>query len=68
MIVGWSTAVIFEVLRRAMMRDPDTGALNTSAQLWLNLQNSYDLAMAAREIGKQVEKIKPVVDVKAHAA
>ena len=43
-------------------------ALNTSAQLWLNLQNSYDLAMAARDIGKQVEKIKPVLDVEAHAA
>jgi addiction module HigA family antidote len=43
-------------------------ALNTSAQLWLNLQNSYDLATAEREIGKQVEKIKPVVDVEADAA
>jgi addiction module HigA family antidote len=43
-------------------------ALNTSAQLWLNLQNSYDLATAEREIGKQVEKIKPVVVVKADAA
>lgn len=40
-------------------------ALNTSAQLWLNLQNSYDLAMAEREIGKQVEKIKPVADADA---
>jgi len=43
-------------------------ALNTSAQLWLNLQNSYDLAMAERAVGKQVEKIKPVVDVEADAA
>jgi addiction module HigA family antidote len=40
-------------------------ALNTSAQLWLNLQNQYDLAVAAREIGKQVDKIVPVVE---HAA
>lgn len=36
-------------------------ALNTSAQLWMNLQNRYDLEMAAREVGKQLEKIEPVV-------
>jgi addiction module HigA family antidote len=38
-------------------------ALNTSAQLWLNLQNSYDLAMAARDIGKQIDKIKPLPEL-----
>ena len=38
-------------------------ALNTSAQLWLNLQNSYDLAIATREIGKQVDKIKPLPEL-----
>jgi addiction module HigA family antidote len=44
-------------------------ALNTSAQLWLNLQNSYDLEIATRDIGKQVEKIEPVPELKAaHAA
>jgi hypothetical protein len=26
LLFGWSTAVIFEVLRRTMMHDPDTGA------------------------------------------
>lgn len=44
-------------------------ALNTSAQLWLNLQNSYDLSMASREVGKQVEKIEPLPELEAaHAA
>jgi addiction module HigA family antidote len=34
--------------------------LGTSPQLWLNLQNDYDLQMARREIGKKLEKIEPV--------
>jgi len=40
-------------------------ALGTSPHLWLNLQNDYDLQMARRDIGKIIEKIKPV---KAHEA
>jgi addiction module HigA family antidote len=40
-------------------------ALNTSAQLWMNLQNRYDLETVTQEVGKQIEKIEPVV---AHAA
>ena len=40
-------------------------ALGTSPQLWLNLQNDYDLQIAKRDIGKIIEKIKPV---KAHEA
>jgi addiction module HigA family antidote len=43
-------------------------ALKTSAQLWLNLQNSYDVQMAEREIGKALDKIKPVVGDAAYAA
>lgn len=35
-------------------------ALGTSPQLWLNLQNDYDLQIAQREIGKKLEKIEPV--------
>jgi len=35
-------------------------ALGTSPQLWLNLQNDYDLQIARREIGKKLEKIEPV--------
>src|SRR5262245_946592 len=40
-------------------------ALGTSPQLWLNLQNDYDLQMARRDIGKIIQKIKPV---RAHEA
>jgi addiction module HigA family antidote len=32
-------------------------ALGTSAQLWLNLQNRYDMQMAEQAIGKQLAKI-----------
>ena len=36
-------------------------ALGTSAQLWMNLQNHYDVEVAKREIGKKLEKIEPIV-------
>jgi addiction module HigA family antidote len=39
--------------------------LGTSAQLWMNLQNRYDVEIARREIGKQLDKIEPII---AHAA
>jgi addiction module HigA family antidote len=32
-------------------------ALGTSAQLWLNLQNRYDLETAARAAGKELTRI-----------
>ena len=35
-------------------------ALNTSPQLWLNLQSDYDIQIAKHEIGKKLEKIEPV--------
>src|ERR1700761_2153994 len=35
-------------------------ALGTSAQLWLNLQNDYDMRTAKNRIGKELEKISPV--------
>jgi len=35
-------------------------ALGTSPKLWLNLQNDYDLQIAQRAIGKELEKIEPV--------
>lgn len=36
-------------------------ALNTSAQLWLNLQNTYDLEIAKQgKVGRQIEEIEPV--------
>ena len=40
-------------------------ALGTSAQLWMNLQNRYDVEVAKREIGKKLNKIEPII---AHAA
>lgn len=36
-------------------------ALGTSAQLWFNLQNRYDLETAERAIGKELAKIKRVI-------
>jgi antitoxin HigA-1 len=35
-------------------------ALGTSAQLWLNLQNEFDMRTAKSQIGKALEKITPV--------
>jgi addiction module HigA family antidote len=36
-------------------------AFGTTTALWLNLQNDYDVQMAEREIGKDLEKIEPVI-------
>jgi addiction module HigA family antidote len=35
-------------------------ALGTSAQLWLNLQNEFDMRTAKKQIAKDLEKITPV--------
>jgi antitoxin HigA-1 len=35
-------------------------ALGTSAQLWLNLQNDFDMRLARSHIGKELDKIVPV--------
>jgi antitoxin HigA-1 len=35
-------------------------ALGTSAQLWLNLQNRYDVETAERAIGKELARIERV--------
>jgi antitoxin HigA-1 len=40
-------------------------ALGTSAQLWLNLQNAYDIRVAEKEIGKDLAKITQVEGVAA---
>ncbi|MCC8943211.1 HigA family addiction module antidote protein [Bradyrhizobium sp. Arg68] len=37
-------------------------ALNTSAQLWLNLQNAYDVRVAEASLAGVLSKIKPVVE------
>ena len=36
-------------------------ALGASAQLWMNLQNRYDVEIAKRQIGKKLDKIKRIV-------
>jgi antitoxin HigA-1 len=36
-------------------------ALSTSAQLWLNLQNRYDVEIAKRTLGKTLDKIEPII-------
>jgi addiction module HigA family antidote len=38
-------------------------ALGTSAQLWLDLQNEFDVRTATIRIGKELEKISPVAPV-----
>lgn len=35
-------------------------ALATTAQLWLNLQNDYDIQIARRELGKLLDRIEIV--------
>lgn len=35
-------------------------ALGTTAQLWLNLQNDYDMQIAKRELGKTLDRIAPI--------
>jgi addiction module HigA family antidote len=42
-------------------------ALNTSVQVWLNLQNCYDVRTAELKIGKDLERISPVVPASAAA-
>jgi hypothetical protein len=37
-----------------------TKALGTAAQLWLNLQNDYDLQIAKRDLGKILNRIETV--------
>jgi len=36
-------------------------AFGTTAALWLNLQNVYDVQMAERAIGKELKNIEPVI-------
>jgi addiction module HigA family antidote len=40
-------------------------AFGTTAVLWLNLHNTFDVQMAEREIGKELKNIAPVIG---HAA
>ncbi len=40
-------------------------AFGTTAALWLNLQNAFDVQIAEREIGKELKNIEPIIG---HAA
>ena len=40
-------------------------ALGTTAQLWLNLQNDYDIQIAKRDLGKALDRIDIVNKPKA---
>jgi addiction module HigA family antidote len=53
-IAGESTGITADTALRL------SKALGTSAQLWLNLQNSYDVKTAERAIGKQLARISRV--------
>lgn len=35
-------------------------AFGTTPELWLNLQTSYDILTAKKQIGKDIDKIEPV--------
>ena len=37
-------------------------ALNTTPELWLNLQSDYELETARRTIGKMLHRIEPMND------
>ena len=40
-------------------------ALGTSAQLWLSLQNDYDVQIAKRDLGRVLDRIEPISKLKA---
>lgn len=64
--LGVSAPTVNEIVRRrravtAEMALRFSRYFGTSAQLWQNLQAQYDLEVAARKIGKSVEKnIEPL--------
>ena len=37
----------------------------TSAEFWLNLQSRYDILMAQKEIGRELNKIRPAIHARA---
>jgi addiction module HigA family antidote len=40
-------------------------ALGTTVQVWLNLQNDYDVEVAKRDLGRSLDRIEPVNKPKA---
>ena len=57
---------INDIVRERRAITPDTAlrlarCLGTTAQFWLNLQNSFDLKLAASEKGKRIElEVRPM--------
>ena len=57
---------INDIVRERRAITPDTAlrlarCLGTTAQFWLNLQNSFDLKLAASETGKRIElEVRPM--------
>jgi plasmid maintenance system antidote protein VapI len=48
-----------------LSKQPCRSIERTPAQLWMDLQNRYDVEVAKRAIGKKLDKIEPIL---AHAA
>ena len=64
-LVGVSPMRISHVIREERPVTADLAlrfgrAFGQSPQFWINLQTSYDLKIAEREIGKVLDKIKPL--------
>jgi antitoxin HigA-1 len=53
-IVGEQTGVTADTALRLAK------ALGTTVQLWLNLQNDYDIEIAKRDLGKSLDRIETI--------
>ena len=63
--IGVTPARVNEIVRHRRGITADTALrlaryFNTSVQLWMNLQAQYDIQCAEDEIGKSLQKIKPI--------
>ena len=62
--IGVPATRIFEILHERRGISADTASrlaqyFGTSAQMWLNLQNRYELALVDELAGEQIRKITP---------
>lgn len=63
--IGVTPARVNEIVREKRGITADTALrlaryFKTSHQIWLNLQNLYDIQRAEDELGKELDKIKPI--------
>jgi antitoxin HigA-1 len=63
--VGWPACQGVWFASDRIDRIASEQALGTTAQLWLNLQNGYDIQVAKRDLGKVLERIETVNKPKA---